>query len=326
MKVLFIGGTGIISSACSTLAIEHGFELYLLNRGITNRRVPEGAKRLQGDIRDKASVLSAIDNLHFDVVVNWISYTPEHIDTDIDLFSERTHQYVFISSASVYQTPPAVLPVTEFTPLDNPFWEYSRNKIACEEKLVRAYKENGFPITIVRPSHTYDRTTFPVHGGYTVVNRMRKGKKVVVHGDGSSLWVLTHHRDFAKGFVGLLGNDDAIGEDFHITSDELLTWNQIHEIIADAASIKADLTHVPSNVIAELDREWGDSLLGDKTHSMIFNNTKIKQIVPSFSATIPFSVGVKEIIQWHDEEHSRRFVDESLDQLMDVLIQKYDTA
>ena len=227
MKVLFIGGTGKISSACTHLAVEKGIDLYLLNRGQTDRPVPEGVHVLQGDIRDPESARRALHGLEFDAVVNWIAFTPDHVETDLELFRGRTGQYLFISSASAYQKPPNALPITESTLLANPFWLYLRNKIACEDRLVRAYHEEDFPFTVVRPSHTYDRTMLPFNGGYTVVDRMRKGKPVIVHGDGTSLWVLTHHRDFAKAFVGLLGNNHAIGDAFHITSDELLTWNQI---------------------------------------------------------------------------------------------------
>ncbi len=326
MKVLFVGGTGIISSACSQLAVERGIELYLLNRGQTARPVPKGAYILNGDIRDKASVTSALGTRMFDVVVNWIAFTPDHIETDLELFRGRTNQYVFISSASAYQTPPVKLPVTESTPLANPYWEYSRAKIACEQGLIKAYREEQLPITIVRPSHTYDCTLLPMHGGYTIVDRMRKGQKVIVHGDGSSLWVLTHHRDFAKGFVGLLGNNRAVGEVFHITSDEWLTWNQIFEIVAQAAGAKAYLVHIPSDTIARFDPEWGAGLLGDKTHSMIFDNTKIKQVVPDFSATIPFTRGAEEIIHWYDSDPSRRVVDNALNSLMDEIITRYEAV
>ncbi|HQC63057.1 MAG TPA: SDR family oxidoreductase, partial [Candidatus Marinimicrobia bacterium] len=262
MKVLFIGGTGIISSACSQLAIERGIELYLLNRGQSFRPIPKGAHHLQADIRVRESVKAAIGKMNFDSVVEWVAYTPDQIESDLESFKGRTEQYVFISSASAYQKPPKKLPITEETPLDNPYWEYSRNKIACEKRLLKAFQEEQFPITIVRPSHTYDCTSLPMEGRYTVVNRMRQGKQVIVHGDGSSLWVLTHHRDFARGFLGLLGNPKTIGESFHITSDELLTWNQIFEIIAEAAGTQAEIVHVPSEVIARYDAEWGDSLLG----------------------------------------------------------------
>lgn len=326
MKVLFIGGTGIISSACSQLAVERGIELYLINRGQTARPVPEAAHVLHADMRDKASVNTALGTRTFDVIVNWIAFTPEHIETDLELFQGRTQQYVFISSASAYQTPPVNLPVTESTPLVNPHWAYSRAKIACEERLMRAYREEQLPITIVRPSHTYDRTLLPMHGGYTVVDRMRKGKKVIVHGDGTSLWVLTHHRDFAKGFVGLLGNSHAIGEVFHITSDDLLTWNQIFAIVAQAAGTKARIVHIPSDLIAAFDSEWGASLLGDKSHSMIFDNTKIKRVVPGYAATIPFARGAEEIIAWYDTDPSRQVVDEELNRSMDEIIALYEAA
>jgi len=326
VRVLFIGGTGVISSACSQLAVERGMELYLLNRGQTSRSIPPGTQIIHGDIRAPESVRSELGDMTFDVVVDWIAYTPEHVETDIELFQSRTRQYIFISSASAYQTPPARLPVTESTPLDNPFWDYSRAKIACEERLVRAYRDGRFPITIVRPSHTYDRTKLPVFGGYTVIDRMRKGKKVIVHGDGTSLWTLTHHADFAKGFVGLLGNNHAIGEVFHITSDEILTWNQIFETLARAAGAEARLVHVPSDLIAAFDPDWGAGMLGDKSHSMIFDNSKIKSIVPDFAATIPYSWGAEEQIAWYDADPARQVADEKLNRLMDQIIEAYESA
>ncbi len=320
MKVLFIGGTGVISSACSALALERGMDLYLLNRGQSSRPIPEGAHVLQGDVRDRDSVRAALAEHTFDAVVNWIAFTPEQVKQDLELFRDRTRQYVFISSASAYQTPPVTLPITESTPLANPYWQYSRDKIACEDLLVQAYRDDAFPMTIVRPSHTYDPTMLPVDGRYTVVDRMRRGKKVIVHGDGTSLWVLTHHRDFAKGFVGLLGNSHAIGEAFHITSDELLTWNQIYEIVAGAAGARAEIVHVPSERIALYDKRWGDGLLGDKAHSVIFDNSKIKRVVPDFVATIPFVQGAAEIMAWHDADPSRRTVDPERDSLTDTII------
>jgi nucleoside-diphosphate-sugar epimerase len=325
MKVLFIGGTGVISSACSRLAVDRGMELYLFNRGQTLRSISGSAHVLHGDIRDRASAKHVLEDYVFDVVVDWIGFTPEHVETDIELFRGRTEQYVFISSASVYQRPPATLPITESTPLNNPYWGYSRAKIACEERLVQAYREEKFPITIVRPSHTYDKTLLPVHGGYTVINRMRKGKKVIVHGDGTSLWGLTHHKDFAKGFVGLLGNHRAIGEAFHITTDEMLTWDQIYKILARLAGAEARLVHVPSECIAAFDPNWGANLLGDKAHSMIFDNTKIKRVVPDFTATIPFSRGAEEILAWFDADPTRRTVDEKVDRLMDRIITAYES-
>ncbi len=323
MKVLFIGGTGIISSACSPLAIEKGIELFLLNRGKSSRPVPEGATVLNGDIRDPESVKRALGDQTFDAVVDWIAFTPQHIETDIELFRGRTKQFVFISSASAYQTPPSNLPVRESTPLDNPFWEYSRNKIACEERLLRAYRDEKFPFTIVRPSHTYDKTLLPFNHGYTIFQRMLQGKPVVVHGDGTSLWTLTHHTDFAKGFVGLLGHSGAIGEAFQITSDEWLSWDQIYDIVASAAGVEARKVHVPSDIIARHDSDWGASLLGDKSNSSIFDNSKIKSFVAEFSCTTPFSRGAEEIVRYYLEDPSRGKVDVEKDALEDKLTALY---
>ena len=326
MKALFIGGTGVISSACSRLAIERGIELYLLNRGESARPVPVGARVLRGNIRNLDEAKRALQGHQFDAVVDWIVFTPEQAQADVELLRGRTAQYIFISSAAVYQTPPTSLPVTESTPLDNPYWDYARAKIACEDVLRQAYHSEKFPVTIVRPSHTYDQTKLPVVGGYTVVHRMRQGKPVIVHGDGTSLWTLMHHRDFAKGFVGLLGNSHAIGDAFHITSDEILTWNQIYEIIAHAAGAEARIVHVPSEVIAAYDPQWGAGLLGDKAHSMIFDNTKIKHAVPDFVAAIPFSRGAQEILAWFDADPARQVVDNRLDQLMDKIIAAQKSA
>lgn len=326
MKVLFVGGTGIISSACSRLAVERGIQLFHLRRGQTDRPVLRGIQVLTGDIRDAASARRALGDHRFDAVVDWVAFTPAHIEADLQLFRDRTHQYVFISSASAYQTPPTNLPVTESTPLHNPFWDYSRAKIACEERLLRAYREDGFPITIVRPSHTYDRTLLPCHGGYTVIDRMRRGKKVIVHGDGTSLWTLTHHEDFAKGLVGLLGHARAVGEAVQITSDEWLTWDQIHHLLARAAGTRADIVHIPSDVIARHDAEWGAGLLGDKAHSMIFDNTKIKRLVPDYAAVVPFSRGAEEILAYYDGDPARRTVDTALDALMDKLVNLAEKA
>ena len=326
MKVLFIGGTGIISSACSQLAIERGIDLYLFNRGsTTSRPIPKGAKVIQGDIRDPQGAHAALGSQTFDVVVDWIAFVTQHIQTDLELFRGRTGQYIFISSASAYQTPPAAVPVTESTVLDNPFWQYSRNKIACEEMLVRAYREEKFPATIVRPSHTYDKTLLPFDGGYTVVDRMRKGKKVIVPGDGTSLWTLTHHKDFAKAFVGLMGHPAAIGDAIHITSDEWLPWNQIFEIVARAAGTEVKMVHIPSELIAAYDPDWGAGLIGDKAHSMIFDNAKVKRLVPDFSATIPFARGAEEIMAWYDADPARQTVDEKFNQIEDDLIARYES-
>ena len=326
MKVLFIGGTGVISSACSELALKRGIELFLLNRGKNFRPAPPGARILLGDIRnpDSASPAGSLRSIlaeqHFDAVVDWVAFTPEHVQNDIDLFQDHTGQYIFISSASAYQTPPHFLPVTESTPLHNPYWEYSRNKAACEVLLMDVYRQVGFPASIVRPSHTYDRTLLPFHGGYTTVARMRAGKKVLVHGDGASLWTLTHHTDFAVGLVGLLGNPHALGESFHITSDEWLTWDQIYKIVAYAAGVEPRLVHAPSDLIAAFDPEWGASLLGDKTHSMIFDNSKIRRLVPDFQPRIPFWQGAEEIIAWYDADPARKVVDPHFDALHERII------
>jgi len=323
MKILFIGGTGTISSACTAAAVERGFELYLLNRGTSPRPVPEGAHILKGDIRDSGSVERALKGHTFDAVVDWIAFTPEQVEADLDHFRNRIAQYVFISSASAYQKPVRSLPITESTPLINPHWAYSRAKIACEERLLRAAREENFPVTIVRPSHTYDCTLIPEESGWTTIDRMRKGKEIIVHGDGTTTWVLTHHRDFAKGFVGLLGNPRAIGDAFHITSDEALTWNQIVDTLADAAGTEARIVHLPSAFIAAHDPRWGASLLGDKAHSVLFDNSKIKRAVPGYVASIPFYLGAREIIAWHDADASRQVVNNERDALIDKMIAAY---
>jgi nucleoside-diphosphate-sugar epimerase len=324
LRVLFIGGSGIISSACCRLAVQRGLDLYALNRGATQLRpLPAEVKILHGDIRDQASVRQALGDHEFDVVVNWIAFTPEHIKTDLELFRGRVGQYVFISSASAYQTPPSRVPVTESTPLNNPYWQYSRDKIACEDRLVRAYREEGFPATIIRPSHTYDRTLVPSYAGWTLVQRMRQGKEVVVQGDGTSLWTVTHSDDFAKGFVPLLGNTRTLGEAFHITSDDVLTWNQITMILATAAGAEAKIVHVPSDAIAAADPIWGPALLGDSAHSMIFDNSKLRRVVPDYLATITLEQAAPEIIAWHDQDPSRQNVDPDLDAVMDKLVASY---
>ena len=320
LRVLFIGGSGVISSACSRLAAERGIELFVLNRGRNHHRpLPEQATVLRGDIRDPVSAAAALGDREFDAVVDWVAFTPGHVQADIDLFRGRTRQYVFISSASAYQTPPARLPVVESTPLRNPFWRYSRDKIACEDLLVAAYRDEGFPATIVRPSHTYDQTTVPFEGRWTVLGRMLAGKPVIVPGDGTSLWTLTHHEDFARAFVPLLGHLRTLGEAIHITSDDVLTWNQIAETLAAALGVTARLVHVPSDAIAAADPDWGAGLLGDKAHSMIFDNAKVRALVPGWRAVIPFEQGAREIADWYLADPARQVTDASLDAVMDKL-------
>jgi nucleoside-diphosphate-sugar epimerase len=327
LKVLFIGGSGVISSACSWLAAGQDIDLYVLNRGRSHDRpLPPAATVLHGDIRDPASVAAALGSHEFDAVVDWVAFTPEHVETDIGLFRGRAGQYVFISSASAYQTPPARIPVVESTPLRNPFLQYSRDKIACEELLRDAYREEGFPATIVRPSHTYDKTLVPFEGGWTVLGRMRQGKPVVVHGDGTSLWTLTHHRDFARGFVPLLGHPRTVGDVFHITTDDVLTWDQIAHALAAALGVTADIVHVPSDVIAAADPGWGAGLLGDKAHSLVFDNSKLRSVVPAYRAVIGFEQGAREIAAWYDGNPARQVTDQAIGAVMDKLAVAYRPA
>jgi nucleoside-diphosphate-sugar epimerase len=322
MKVLFIGGTGIISSACTDLLVKRGIELYHINRGRSNdiRPVPAEVKTIIADVRDVEKASRALLDYEFDVVVDWISFVPEHLQTNLELLKNKVNQYVFISSASAYQTPPQSLPVTEKTPLDNPFWEYSRNKIECEKYIASECIQRGLKYTIVRPSHTYDKTVIPILGDYTAVSRMLEGKPVVVQGDGTSIWTLTHHRDFAVGLVGLLGNKKAMNEVFHITSDEWLSWNQIYNFIAKAFGVEAKLVHIPSNIIASYNNEIGASLLGDKAHSMIFDNSKIRYAVPEFKCVIPYELGVREVANWYLAKKDRQVADSELNKIFDAMI------
>jgi nucleoside-diphosphate-sugar epimerase len=326
LRVLFIGGSGIISSACTRLAVERGHDLTLLNRGTGRRAVPPGVEQVVADVREPGSLREALRDREFDVVVDWVAFTPDHVRADVATFEGRTGQYVFISSASAYQTPPARLPIRESTPLRNPYWQYSRDKIACEDLLRQAYRDRDFPVTIVRPSHTYDRTVVPFDGGWTIVERMRQGKEIVIHGDGSSLWTLTHHADFARGFIPLLGNTRTLGEAFHITSDDVLTWDAIARTLARAAGAQARIVHVPSDVIAAADPEWGASLLGDKTHSATFDTSTLRTVVPDFVATVPFEQGAREIVGWHDEDPARKVVHPRYDRLMDELADRFRTG
>ncbi len=322
MKILFIGGTGVISSACSELCIEKGFDLHLLNRGQSFRTPPAKTKIINADIRNPESFKPILAKEKFDVVVDWIAYTEEHVKNDFDLFRDKTDQFIFISSASAYHKPPLKLPITEDTPLQNPFWSYSRGKIDCENYLMKVYRENNFPATICRPSHTYDKTKIALYGGYTTLNRMKFGKQIIIHGNGKTLWTLTNARDFAKGFIGLLGNPKTIGEAYHITSDEVLTWNQIAETIAQKAGYDLNVTYLPDDFISKYDAEWGFNLFGDKGYDTVFDNSKIKKIVPDFKSTIPYSEGVKEIVEWFSHKENQ-IVNEELDGLMDKMIENY---
>ena len=303
MKILLIGGTGRISTAVTRLALQAGIEVYLLNRGQRSDGVPAGAVHLRGDISDEVQVTSLLEGHYFDAVANFINFVPSQVERDIRLFAGRTDQYIFISSASVYQKPLSNYMITESTPLANPHWEYSRNKIACEELLMAEYRKTGFPVTIVRPSHTYDEKTVPVaihgsKGSWQVMKRMLEGKPVLVHGDGLSLWTLTHSDDFAKGFNGLLGNVHAIGEAVHITSDETLTWNVIHALIARELGVEPRFFYATSDFISKADPGLEGGLLGDKSHSVVFDNSKIKSLVQGFAATIRFDIGVRSSVSY----------------------------
>lgn len=321
--VLFIGGTGTISSACVEEALQQGLDVTVLNRGETTKRLlPDGVEIVRADIRSPETVRDALAGREFDTVADFVAFTPEHVATDLDLFEGGTGQYVFISSASAYQKPPSRVPVTESTPLRNPFWQYSRDKIACENLLVAAYRDRAFPATIVRPSHTYDRTAIPTSGGWTDIDRMLRGAPVVVHGDGSTHWTLTHSTDFAVAFVGLLGRPEAQGEAYTITSDEAPTWDQIHTWLGHAAGVEPTLVHVASESIAQVVPELGPGLVGDKAYSMVFDNSKVKSLVPEFRArpTVPFVRGAQQIVDWYRGDASRQVVNADLDAAFDRLV------
>jgi nucleoside-diphosphate-sugar epimerase len=330
MKVLFIGGTGNISTSASRLAVQSGMELYLLNRG--NRAATlEGAKSIKADISKPAEAAAALKGMSFDAVVNWIAFTPQDIERDISLFAGKTNQYIFISSASAYQKPATHYLITESTPLANPHWDYSRNKIACEERLLKELRDKGFPGVIVRPSLTYGEQLIPLvinswGKSYTVVDRMKKGKRIIVPGDGSSLWTITHSDDFAKGIVGLLGNQQTIGHGFHITSDEVLTWNQIYEEVGKAVGVKPDLVHLTSDFIAKFAPWEEGSLHGDKSVSCVFDNSKLKRFVPGFCATVTWAQGVRRSIAWFEAQKGRIQIDEEANALYEKMLAAYAKA
>ena len=333
MKVLFIGGTGIISSACAELAVQSGLELTLLNRAAsTKHTLPAGARQIVGDVlADESRVANLVADERFDVVVDWIAFTPADIERDLRLFSGKTGQFVFISSASAYQKPPAHYVITEETPLENPFSDYARNKIACEQMLMDAYRQNGFPVTIIRPSLTYGPSQIPLAGAswqhpYTVIDRMRRGQKIIVPGDGTSLWVLTWNGDFARGLLGLFGNPAALGEAFQITSDEVQSWDKIYRVAAQAAGVEPDIVHISSDLIAAYDEHALASLIGDKIHSVVFDNSKIKRFVPDYHCEVPWAEGVRRSIAWFDADPARRSIDVDMNQRWDKIIAAYQRA
>jgi len=329
LRILFIGGTGIISTVCTALAAERKLDLTLLTRGQHAAKIPAGIKTVTADITDPA-LLQKIGPPFFDVVVDWIAFTPADIERDLRLFQGRTRQFVFISSASAYQKPPTHYLITESTPLANPYWDYSRNKIACEERLMKAYRDSGFPVTIVRPSLTYGETLIPLvinswaEMSYTAVDRMLRGQKLIVPGDGSSLWVVTHNTDFAKGFLGLLGHEQAIGHAFHITSDEVLTWDQLYRIVGAAVGVEPKLVHIPSDFLVACDPEMTGSLLGDKSVSVVFDNSKIKRFVPGYCATTTFAEGVRKSLAWFSADPSRKQINAEDNALWDKIIATYE--
>ena len=332
MKVLFIGGTGTISMAISRLLLSQGHTLYLLNRGSRNTGLSGDLIELKADINDEAAVAALISDLKFDVVADFIAFVPEQLERDYRLFREKTKQFIYISSASAYQKPLSDYRINEGTPLANPYWEYSRNKIAGEEYLMKLYREEGFPVTIVRPSHTYDERSIPLgahgeKGSYSVIKRMLEGKPVIIHGDGTSLWTITHNSDFAKGFVGLMGNIHAIGEAVQITSDESVTWNQIYQIIADALHVKLNAVHVASEFLdACSDSDFAGSLLGDKANTVVFDNSKLKRLVPGFTATVRADQGIRSTIEYVLSHPECQVEDPEFDDWCDRVIEALEEA
>ena len=332
MKVLFIGGTGTISMAISRLLLSQGHTLYLLNRGSRNTGLSGDLIELKADINDEAAVAALISDLKFDVVADFIAFVPEQLERDYRLFREKTKQFIYISSASAYQKPLSDYRINEGTPLANPYWEYSRNKIAGEEYLMKLYREEGFPVTIVRPSHTYDERSIPLgahgeKGSFSVIKRMLEGKPVIIHGDGTSLWTITHNSDFAKGFVGLMGNIHAIGEAVQITSDESVTWNQIYQIIADALHVKLNAVHVASEFLdACSDYDFAGSLLGDKANTVVFDNSKLKRLVPGFTATVRADQGIRSTIEYVLSHPECQVEDPAFDAWCDRVIEALEEA
>ena len=327
MKILFIGGTGNISRACVELAVARGYDVTLLNRG--KRGTVAGTRQIVADLDNTAAVASALGNQTWDVVADFVIFTPEQLEQRLGFFRGRVGQFVFISSASAYQRPVTHYLVTESTPLANPFWDYSRNKIACEERLLHALRQDQYPCTIVRPSWTYGDSVIPLavtsFGKYfTGVDRMRKGKPMIVPGDGTSLWAMTHNSDFAVGFVGLFGNPASIGHAFHITSDEVLSWDQIYHVIADAAGVRdLKLVHIATDFITACLPEMTGGLTGDKASSVVMDNSKIKRFVPDFVAKTKLRDGVARSIAWYEAEPARQVIDDEANATWDTLIAVY---
>jgi nucleoside-diphosphate-sugar epimerase len=330
MRILLIGGTGIISTACTALAVTRGHDVTALNRG--RRTAAPGARLLVADVKDDAAMSAALGGTTWDVVVNFVAFGPEDVARDVARFQGKTGQYFFISSASAYQRPVQRYLVTEETPLENPLWDYSRAKIAAEETLLRAHRESGFPGIIIRPSLTYGETqvTLPMNSwekSYTAVDRLRRGRPVIIPGDGTSLWTITHNTDLARGLVGLFGHPQAAGEAFHITSDEVLTWNQYHEAVAHAAGVaRPSFVHIASDFIVTCAPEKTGSLLGDKVTSVVFDNSKIKRFVPGFACTTTYAAGIARTLAWFDADPARRQVDDTANALYDRIIAAYETG
>lgn len=321
LQVLFVGGTGIISSACAADAVARGIDLTVLNRGTsTLRPLPDGARVVHADGRDPADVRRALGDREFDAVVDFVAFTPEHVAADIDLWRGRTGQFVFISSASAYQTPPVRLPITESTPLRNPHWQYSRDKIAAEGVLLDAYRRDGFPVTIVRPSHTYDRTGSPTLGGWTDIDRMLRGAPVVVHGDGATVWTLTYSTDFAAVFTGILGHPASLGEAFHITGDEAPTWDAIYRTIGAAFGVEPQIVHVTSDRIAQVAPDLGPGLLGDRTNNAVFDNARVRALAPAPARPVLLRDGAAQLAAWHAAHPELVRTDAALDAVFDELV------
>jgi nucleoside-diphosphate-sugar epimerase len=330
MKILFIGGSGVISRAVTQQTIAAGHELWLLNRG--TRRPIDGVRTLVADLADVDGVRAALRGHTWDVVVQWIAFVPADIRRDLELFRDTARQYVFISSASVYQKPLSHYLITESTPRANPRWEYSRLKIACEQELEAAHQATGFPVVIVRPSLTYGDDQIPLvlnawNQSWTAIDRMRRGAPVIIPGDGTSLWTITHNTDFAQGLIGLFGNPATHGHAFHITSDEVLTWNQIFLQAAQAAGVSAPkIVHMASDFIISCVPATEGTLLGDKAVSAVFDNTKIKRFVPGFTARTSFAAGIRRTVAWFEADPARQKVDEATNERWDKLIAVYEAA